>query len=239
MAELPGPPDPETSMAAALDAAAGALLSVWDSAREATANRLSGVQLRAVMVVEHHDGINLRRLSNRLDMLLSSASRLCDRLVAAGMLEREPGRFDRREISLHLTPEARRLLAELRADRQARLAAVLAGMSPAGRTALLRGIRDFDEAARRQRTQSMSTPDDGGQPRGRGDWPSDSDWPDDADEPRGPGDPDRPTGRPRDWSADPDRPSRTMRQSGPTATERPVGSPHEWPTGEPPVARTA
>ena len=43
-------------------------------------------------------------------MLLSSASRLCDRLVAAGMLEREPGRYDRREISLHLTPAATRLL---------------------------------------------------------------------------------------------------------------------------------
>ena len=60
------------------------------------------------MVVEQYDGINLRRLATLLDMLLSSASRLCDRLVAAGMLEREPGRFDRREISLHLTPEARR-----------------------------------------------------------------------------------------------------------------------------------
>ncbi|MFD6566664.1 MarR family winged helix-turn-helix transcriptional regulator [Micromonospora profundi] len=228
MAELPGPPDPETSMAAALDAAAGALLSVWDSAREATANRLSGVQLRAVMVVEHHDGINLRRLSIQLDMLLSSASRLCDRLVAAGMLEREPGRFDRREISLHLTPEARRLLAELRADRQARLAAVLAAMSPAGRTALLRGMQDFDEAARRQQAQSTPT---------SGDWPADRAEPDD---PAGwPRDPDRPTGRARDWPADPERPSRTMRQGGPTDTDRQVGSPREWPTGEPPVARTA
>ncbi|MET7878681.1 MarR family winged helix-turn-helix transcriptional regulator [Micromonospora profundi] len=228
MAELPGPPDPETSMAAALDAAAGALLSVWDSAREATANRLSGVQLRAVMVVEHHDGINLRRLSTQLDMLLSSASRLCDRLVAAGMLEREPGRFDRREISLHLTPEARRLLAELRADRQARLAAVLAEMSAAGRAALLRGVRDFDEAARRQQAQSTPTP---------GDWPADRDEPDD---PAGwPRDPDRPTGRARDWPADPDRPSRTMRQGGPTDTDRQVGSPREWPAGDPPVARTA
>ncbi|MEV0806147.1 MarR family winged helix-turn-helix transcriptional regulator [Micromonospora sp. NPDC050200] len=135
-------------MAAELDAAAGALLSVWEAAREGTASRLSAAQLRAVMVVERHDGINLRRLATLLDMLLSSASRLCDRLVAAGMLEREPGRLDRREISLHLTPEARGLLSELRRDRRRRLAEVLAGMSGEGRQALLRGLREFDRVAR-------------------------------------------------------------------------------------------
>ncbi|NLU80576.1 MarR family transcriptional regulator [Micromonospora sp. HNM0581] len=135
-------------MAAALDAAAGALLTVWDGARERTANRVSTVQLRAVMLVERHDGINLRRLAAGLDILLSSASRLCDRLVAAGMLEREPGRSDRREISLHLTAEARRLLAELRADRHRHLAAILADMTSAEREALLLGLSAFDEAAR-------------------------------------------------------------------------------------------
>ncbi|WP_223201329.1 MarR family winged helix-turn-helix transcriptional regulator [Micromonospora sp. M42] len=110
-------------MSAALDEAAGTLLAVWEAARERTTSRLSSAQLRAIMVVEQYDGINLRRLATLTDMLLSSASRLCDRLVAAGMLEREPGRYDRREISLHLTPEALRLLAELRTDRRRRLEA--------------------------------------------------------------------------------------------------------------------
>ncbi|MGV9215399.1 MarR family winged helix-turn-helix transcriptional regulator [Micromonospora sp. RB23] len=214
-------------MAAALDAAAGALLGVWDSAREATASRVSGAQLRAVMVVEQYDGINLRRLAARLDMLLSSASRLCDRLVAAGMLEREPGRFDRREISLHLTPEARRLLAELRNDRQERLAAVLAAMSPAGRAALVSGVREFDEVARRQRARN--SPDDGDSPRGREDWRPDE-WPQD---------PDRPDGRARRSSDHPDRPDRPVWQSGPAGPERAAGTPRDSATGEPPVARTA
>ncbi|SCL39197.1 DNA-binding transcriptional regulator, MarR family [Micromonospora rhizosphaerae] len=145
-------------MAAALDEAAGTLLAVWEAARESTTSRLSGAQLRAVMVVEQYDGINLRRLATLMDMLLSSASRLCDRLVAAGMLEREPGRFDRREISLHLTPEASRLLAELRADRRRRLARVLAGMTPEGRQALLRGMSEFDESARRRESLEAGWP---------------------------------------------------------------------------------
>ncbi|MBM0230046.1 MULTISPECIES: MarR family winged helix-turn-helix transcriptional regulator [Micromonospora] len=143
-------------MAAALDEAAGTLLAVWEAARERTTSRLSSAQLRAVMVVEQHDGINLRRLATLTDMLLSSASRLCDRLVAAGMLEREPGRFDRREISLHLTPEAVRLLAELRSDRRQRLDRVLTAMTPDGREALLRGMREFDESARRQEPTAVS-----------------------------------------------------------------------------------
>lgn len=150
MAEEPGPLDgPEASTAAALDEAAGSLLAVWEAARERTTSRLSGAQLRAVMVVEQYDGINLRRLAALTDMLLSSASRLCDRLVAAGMLERVPGRLDRREISLHLTPEATRLLAELRADRRRRLGRILAGMSAEGRAALLHGMQEFDAVARR------------------------------------------------------------------------------------------
>ncbi|MDG4783459.1 MarR family transcriptional regulator [Micromonospora sp. WMMD961] len=217
MAELNGPTDPETSMAAALDTVAASLLGIWESAREGTANRVSGAQLRAVMVVEQTDGINLRRLATQLDMLLSSASRLCDRLVAAGMLEREPGRFDRREISLHLTPEARRLLAELRADRQAQLAAVLAGMGPEGRDALLRGMREFDEVARRQ--QADTTP--AGESAEREDWPGDPD---------GPGGPGGPADRSRQTS---------VRWADPSAaSERSVGSTREWPTGGP-VARTA
>lgn len=136
-------------MAAEVDAAAKALLSIWEAARESTTSRVSAAQLRVIMVVEQHDGINLRRLANRLGMLLSSASRLCDRLVAAGMLEREPGRLDRREISLHLTVDSHRLLTELREHRRRRLTEILAWMAPEGREALLRGLREFDEAVRR------------------------------------------------------------------------------------------
>lgn len=148
MAESGGPGGPDATLATAVDTAAAALLSVWDAARERSTGRLSSSQLRALMVVEQFDGINLRGLAGILGMLLSSASRLCDRLVAAGLLEREPGRADRREISLHLTTVGSRLLDEIRADRRERLAATLAGMTPAGRQALLRGLAEFDQAFR-------------------------------------------------------------------------------------------
>jgi DNA-binding MarR family transcriptional regulator len=141
----PGGPDPKQS--AAVDDAALALLATWEAAREQATQRLSLPQLNALLAVERDEGVNLRGLAGRLKMILSSASRLCDRLVAAGLVERVPGRVDRREIALYLTPSSRQLLEELRASRRATLGAVLGRMSPAGRAALVRGLTEFAAAA--------------------------------------------------------------------------------------------
>ncbi|GIF70836.1 MarR family winged helix-turn-helix transcriptional regulator [Asanoa siamensis] len=145
-----------TAQAAAVDSAAEALLSVWDAAREGAADRVSGSQLRAMLVVEEFDGINLRGLAGSLGMILSSASRLCDRLVAAGMLERFPGRTDRREIALHLTTTGHRLLEELRGERRRQLREVLLRMSPPARLALLRGLSEFGDAVARPESDVLT-----------------------------------------------------------------------------------
>jgi DNA-binding MarR family transcriptional regulator len=133
--------------AAAIDDAAQTLLVAFDIAREQVSPRLSWPQLNALLAVERAEGINLGGLAAELKMLLSSASRLCDRLVASGLVERAPGRADRREIALYLTPSSRMLLGELRAIRRHALGAVLERMSASGRAALLRGLTEFAGAA--------------------------------------------------------------------------------------------
>ena len=133
--------------AAAIDDAAQALLFAWDQAREQVTPRLSWPQLNALLAVERAEGVNLGGLAAELNMLLSSASRLCDRLVANGMVERVPGRADRREIALYLTPSSRGLLAELRRIRRRALTETLERMSAAGRASLLRGLTEFAAAA--------------------------------------------------------------------------------------------
>jgi DNA-binding MarR family transcriptional regulator len=143
--------------AAAVDDAAQTLLSAWDTAREQATPRLSWPQLNALIAVEQQQGINLRGLAAQLKMILSSASRLCDRLVAAGLVERVPGRLDRREIALYLTPSSRQLLEEMRVARRKILTEVLDRMSPAGRSALVRGLTEFASTAAEQ-----SRPADGG-----------------------------------------------------------------------------
>jgi len=147
MAVPHGPAGPDPTHAAAIDDAAQALLVAWDIAREQVTPRLSGPQLNALLAVERAEGINLGGLAAELRMLLSSASRLCDRLVASGLVERAPGRADRREIALFLTPLSRTLLGELRTIRRRALGAVLQKMSVPGRAALLRGLTEFASAA--------------------------------------------------------------------------------------------
>ncbi|AGL14888.1 MarR family winged helix-turn-helix transcriptional regulator [Actinoplanes sp. N902-109] len=155
MAEHHGPDGPQ--LAAAVDDAAASLLGVWDAAREQATPRLSGSQLGALLVVERTEGINLRGLAGELRMILSSASRLCDRLVASGLVDRVPGRADRREIALYLTPSARALLDNLRTTRRQILGEVLDRMGPAGRAALVRGLTEFQAAATAADRSDMRT----------------------------------------------------------------------------------
>jgi DNA-binding MarR family transcriptional regulator len=163
MAVHQGPDWPDPTRAAAIDDAAQALLAAWDTAREQATPRLSWPQLSALLVVERAEGVNLRGLAGELKMLLSSASRLCDRLVASGMVERVPGRVDRREIALYLTPSSRQLLEDLRQARRAMLTAVLERMSPSGRAALIRGLTEFAAAAA-EPAQSQSAQSEPAQP---------------------------------------------------------------------------
>jgi DNA-binding MarR family transcriptional regulator len=147
MAVHHGPDGPDPMHAAVIDDAAQTLLVAFDTAREQVTPRLSWPQLNALLVVERAEGINLGGLAAELKMLLSSASRLCDRLVASGLVERVPGQADRREIALYLTPSSRTLLGELRAIRRDALGGVLERMSASGRAALLRGLTEFAAAA--------------------------------------------------------------------------------------------
>ncbi|MER7515519.1 MarR family transcriptional regulator [Streptomyces sp. NPDC126499] len=120
---------------------------VWGRASTAPT---SASQLRALHILEHHDGINLRTLAETLASTPPSTSRLCDRLQAAGFVERAMSPEDRREVRLHLSSRGRVFLADLRARREHELRKVLADMPAAKRTALLDGLEAFCRAAATQ-----------------------------------------------------------------------------------------
>ncbi|MFF5494335.1 MarR family winged helix-turn-helix transcriptional regulator [Streptomyces aquilus] len=124
---------------------AGELLEVlWGRASTAPA---SASQLRVLFVLEHNDGINLRTLADHLASTPPSTSRLCDRLQAAGFVERVVSPANRREVRLHLSSRGRAFLVDLRARREQVLRAVLDQMPAAKRTALMEGLDAFCEAA--------------------------------------------------------------------------------------------
>ena len=77
------------------------------------AGRLGGVsvtQLRALTVIAAAGGGRTGLLAAELGISASSASRLADRLVLAGLVRRETAVTDRREVHLRPTPDGLRLL---------------------------------------------------------------------------------------------------------------------------------
>ncbi|WP_019056269.1 MarR family transcriptional regulator [Streptomyces prunicolor] len=141
-------PRPEPDEVARVTSTAAELLEVlWGRASTAPA---SASQLRVLFILEHHEGINLRTLADHLASTPPSTSRLCDRLQAAGFVDREVSPTDRREVRLYLSSLGRSFLSDLRARREEALGAVLAQMPAAGRSALLTGLEAFCAVAAEQ-----------------------------------------------------------------------------------------
>ncbi|MFI9803610.1 MarR family winged helix-turn-helix transcriptional regulator [Streptomyces sp. NPDC052301] len=141
-------PRPEPVEVARVTLTAVELLEVlWGRASTAPA---SPSQMRVLLMVEHQDGINLRSLADSLASTPPSTSRLCDRLVAAGFVDREISPSDRREVRLHLSDRGRAFLDDLRARREQELQAVLELMPAAKRTQFLAGLEAFCDAAASQ-----------------------------------------------------------------------------------------
>ncbi|GAA3831945.1 MarR family winged helix-turn-helix transcriptional regulator [Streptomyces phyllanthi] len=134
-------------VARATSEAAELLEVLWGRASTAP---VSVSQIRVLFILEHNDGINLRTLAEALGSTPPSASRLCDRLQAVGLVERGPSASSRRELRLRLSRSGRSYLAELRARRESALERVLAQMPTAQRTALMEGLEAFSAAAAAQ-----------------------------------------------------------------------------------------
>jgi DNA-binding MarR family transcriptional regulator len=146
-----------TDVAAAVESTAESLLGVLETARLAQSPAIPPTQLRVLSIIGDSEQVNMNRLADALHVVPSSASRLCDRLEATGLLRRVPDPRDRREVRLILTQAARRLLDELRERRRQALAEVLARLTPAAQLELVRALAAFDEAVTATHTPQQDT----------------------------------------------------------------------------------
>lgn len=128
-------------LAARVELAARALLSISTRASMELPESVSMTQLRALAAVQEHGPCTLTTFADALMLSTSSASRLVDRLTAAGLLDRQPSPTSRREVRLEITPRGTRLWQQHTAARQALFAEVLRGMPDRDVRALLRGLR--------------------------------------------------------------------------------------------------
>jgi len=101
---------------------------------------LSPVQLRALTVLAEFGIANLVQLTEAMDVTASTTSRLVDRLVAAGLVDRRASVTTRREISLRLTDAGAAVLARYDQLRVAGLRDRIAALGAADRAVLRAGL---------------------------------------------------------------------------------------------------
>ena len=102
---------------------------------------VSAVQLRALTVLSGMPGSKLGRLAESMDVALSTASRLVERLVSAGLVDRRTSQVNRREVTLKLTEHGSRTLSRYDALRLEGIRRVLDQLPADERDVVLAGLR--------------------------------------------------------------------------------------------------
>jgi DNA-binding MarR family transcriptional regulator len=104
-------------------------------------------QLRVLVMIASRGPQNLTAVAQGLGVHASNATRLCDKLVEAGLIQRREDPADRRNLVLRLTAAGDQLVKDLTNQRRAAIAHVLAKMPPALREDLVPVLRCFAHAA--------------------------------------------------------------------------------------------
>src|SRR5439155_11372602 len=93
---------------------------------------LSHVELAALTALDDRDH-RMGDLAARIGLSESSATRLVDRLVAGGFVERRTSAADRRTVTAGLTPSGKRTMKKVHAGRRDFLKEILATLRPGER----------------------------------------------------------------------------------------------------------
>jgi DNA-binding MarR family transcriptional regulator len=99
-------------------------------------NDLPLPQLRALTVLERYGPCSAGGLADAIGLHVSSTTRLCDRLVARGLITRQTRPDNRREVELAISPTGSGLVHEVWAARAAELSTALRSLQPAQRASL-------------------------------------------------------------------------------------------------------
>ncbi|MFZ0834076.1 MAG: MarR family transcriptional regulator [Mycobacterium sp.] len=104
-------------------------------------------QFRVLVMLHTRGPLNLAAVAAGLDVNPSNASRTCDRLLKAGLLDRRESAEDRRNVNLTLTDAGRRLVERVTRHRRVAIERVLRKMSASERDRLAKALSAFATAA--------------------------------------------------------------------------------------------
>ncbi len=127
--------------------ASRALVGIAASSIAGVADVVTVPQFRVLVMVYTRGPLNLAAVAADLDVNPSNASRTCDKLIKAGLLDRAVSEHDRRHITLTLTTAGRRLVEKVTARRRTAIEKVLRAMPAAQRDALAESLSNFANSA--------------------------------------------------------------------------------------------
>ncbi|MEW2298210.1 MarR family transcriptional regulator [Streptomyces sp. NPDC006743] len=109
-------------------------------------DRVTLPQFRMLVVLSTRGATKLVALADLLQVAPSTAMRMVDRLIAAGLADRRPNPGNRRETLLQLTEEGRRTVEDVTARRRTEIATIVERLSPTQRLALIEALAAFNRA---------------------------------------------------------------------------------------------
>lgn len=103
-------------------------------------------QFRLLVVVSTQGAVNLAQVAELLGVAPSTATRMIDRLIAAGLVVREVSPHSRREILVELSPAGRDAVRQVTRRRRREIARIVARMPERQRQRLAEALTAFSEA---------------------------------------------------------------------------------------------
>jgi DNA-binding MarR family transcriptional regulator len=107
---------------------------------------LTVTQFRTLAVLGRDGAMNLQQLADVLQVNASTAMRMVDRLVNAGLVSREENPATRREVILDVTAAGRRIYDEVMTRRRSEVREIVMKMPKGDRKVLISALRSFVEA---------------------------------------------------------------------------------------------
>jgi len=127
--------------------ASRALVGVAARSLAGTEDTVTLVQYRALVLLAARGEMNVGGLADALDVHQTTATRLCDRLVARGLINRVHSPQNRREVVVSLTRAGQTLVRSVTAKRRAELDRIMDRLPAKQRATVNDAFMLFAEAA--------------------------------------------------------------------------------------------
>ena len=103
-------------------------------------------QFRTLVILSYRGPINVKTLGGLLQVQRSTMSRMVERLVTAGLIDRRPHPASRRELVVELTPRGQEIVHAVTAHRRKEIARVVQNMPERERYGLVSTLTAFSTA---------------------------------------------------------------------------------------------